>query len=718
MLVCSKTVVFSISLVACAAQNLPPAMTRMTGTNSEFPARLDETLSLLQRTVRLTNKGKAAPDMLGDEEFLPRGRDTMLTKTSGVFKIGRSMKEGDSIVIMADSFNDQHGFDVQFLDAEGWEAAEFKVQPQQRRVVRNSMRDGHWMTPVISVGDDYPFHDQPSPLKIVLEWGVFGWRAFVNGVLESHLSFPRETKPPEALKVKGTLTNCHVILKEAAPEMSFGLLVSNVQTNSRSLVPHSNGENLEYTFPRMMIKGDSVHLLASGWLEGKDWSIFFHDQTGNVAFAWSPRHNNKVVSRNVMTKGSRPNSEQIWGLEEVGGQWPFLHGTEGPVDVLFEWTWSYWATSVDGIRRPDLDFYHRTIYPISYVSLSPGLKAPKISFHQASKGSGLSAARPDGCDAAGELSQTDTQKLALASSTPGEHARPIEFSLADANIRGLHRVVGKDGVLVLTLARQPERLVRAVSALGKVGIVPVPFPATDAKCASPEELDLGIRRAHARESHNVALIRAQKAGQSEEQWWQETKVAQAIADSHRRALQAALARRDHEWTAILEDDAVPFGGTDSWDESFTKAWAAIPDGVKFVRLGWCGAGPPYEEHFTATDGGFVVGQWVDHGNFTDPHASDGGCTTAYIVHRSIIPQMLQMFPCTEAVDSCFLWKLFMSDRGSHLWGAKHMVNMDVDANKLNRHEAAIHTRRLHLKYIQAGVLQQARDVPSTRRLAN
>lgn len=708
--------------VACAAQKMPPTMTTMIGTNPTFPARLDETLSLLQRTARMKSSGEASPNRLGDEEFTPRGRDTMLTETSGIFKIGRSMKGGDSIVIMADSFDDQSGFDVQFFDAEGTASAEFKVEPQLRRVVRNSMQNGHWMTPVISGGDDYPFHDQPSPLKIFLEWEVFGWRAFVNGVLESHLSFPRETMPPEALRVKGTLMNCHVILKEAAPEMSFGLLVSSVQTNSRSeiLVPRTNGKSLEYTFPRVMMKGDSVHLIANGWSEGADWSIFFHDKIGNAAFAWSPRCNEKVVSRNAMTKGFGPNLEPIWGLEEVGGQWPFLHGTEGPVDVLFEWTWSYWATSVDGIRRPDLDFYHRTTHPISYISLSDGLKEPRISFHQASKGFGISAARPDGCDAAGELSQADKQKLApfLASSTQGEHAGPAELPVADENISGLHHVVGKHGVLVLTLVRQPERLVRAVTALGKVGIVPVPFPATDARCASPEKLDLGIRRAHARESDKVALIRAQKAGQSTEQWWQETNVAQAIADSHRRALQAALARRDHEWTAILEDDAVPFGGTDSWDESFTKAWAAIPDGVKFVRLGWCGTGPPYEEHFTATDGGFMIGQWVDHGNFTDPHASDGGCTTGYVVHKSIIPEMLQMFPCTEAVDSCFLWKLFMSNRGSHLWGAKHMVNLDVDANKLSPHEAAIHTRRLHLKYIQAGVLQQARDVPSTRRLAN
>lgn len=722
----AKTLFFFLLLLPCAAHDLQPVLTT-TGTNTAASTRFDEALSLLQRAVRVTDmRAKAAPDMLGDETLKPRGRETMLTEASGVYQIGRPLKEGDSIVIIADSFNEVHGFQVQFLDAEGAEAAEFKVQPQKRRVVRNSMEGGKWGMPVICAGNDYPFRKQPSPVKIDLEWSSSGWRASVDGVRERRLDLSRKVGPPEAIKVKGNLVNRHIVLRVAEPEISFGSILSSVRTGRyEALVPHRNGKLLEYVFPDIMKKGDSVHLTADGWEGDGDWSIFFHDKIGNVALAWEPYRLDKLVGRNVMTKGFEAGSDDIWGLEEFGGQWPFLNGTGGAVDVLFEWAWSFWATSVDGIRRPDLDFYHRTTHPISYLTLSPGLKEPKISFHQASEGSSLSAARPDGCDAAGELPQTDAQKLAplLASLSPSESPGLAGLPEADANLRGLHHVVGRQGVLVLTLARKPERLARTVSALGKVGIVPIPFPATDAKCASPEELDLGMKRANARTNPSVALIRAEKARQTPEQWWQETKVAQAIADSHRRALQAALARPNNTWTAILEDDAVPVGEMDIWEESFAKAWDAIPKGVKLVRLGWCGTGPPYAEHFVNTDGGFKIGQWKDvamrqAGSIGDSHASDGGCTTAYIVHRSIIPQMLSMFPCTEAVDSCFLWSLFMTFNESHLWGAKNMVNMDVDAKKLNAHDAAIHDRRLNFKYIQAGVLQQARDVPSTRRLAN
>lgn len=724
----TSTLVFGFFLFG-AMSTPPSSLSTMDGIRSESHECPGEAVSLLQRAARLKEPTepssletlvlaarRSALSAAGEESMAPRSLETMLTEDSGVYSIGRPLKEGERIALIADGFDNEHGFAVQFLDADGEEATEFKVKPQKRHVARNTRVAGKWGQPIISSEDDYPsvLQHPGKTVRMDFEWATSGWRAYVDGVRQKELDLPRETKRPVAVQVRGTMVNAHVVL--AVPNESFGAMDKNV-TPGHEVLPHRRGDIIKYTLPRVMTKGDAVHLTADGWEKGDDWSIKFHDRAGNVAFSWSPHRKDEYVARNMMTKGFEPGSQDIWGLKETGGQWPFLYGTKGEVNVLFEWTWSFWATSVDGIRRPDLDFYHRTLHPISSVTLTTGLNRPKVSFHHARQGSpSLSASRPDGCDAAGELPLPVVQQIAPGS---GKSASLHASS-------GLHRVVGTNGVLVLTLARKPERLTRAVGALGKVGIVPVPFPATDAECASPDELDLGIRRIRARQRPSVALVRADKARQTPEQWWRETKVAQAIADSHRRALQAALARPGAEWTAILEDDAVPAGGARLWDESFTKAWAAVPKSAKFVRLGWCGTGPPYDETFNKTDGSFKVGQWkqpkaheVDRKSQKgDSHASDGGCTTAYLVHRSIIPRMLQLFPCTEALDSCFLWSLFMTlnDEGN-LWGADNMVNIDVDAKKLDAHEAAKHARRQNLSYIQAGVLQQARDVPSTRRLA-
>jgi len=50
-----------------------------------------------------------------------------------------------------------------------------------------------------------------------------------------------------------------------------------------------------------------------------------------------------------------------------------------------------------------------------------------------------------------------------------------------------------------------------------------------------------------------------------------SKTEQAITDSHRRALQAAMERNNSEWTAILEDDVVPLH-PGYFDASFKEAW--------------------------------------------------------------------------------------------------------------------------------------------------
>merc|ERR1719223_122163 len=265
---------------------------------------------------------------------------------------------------------------------------------------------------------------------------------------------------------------------------------------------------------------------------------------------------------------------------------------------------------------------------------------------------------------------------------------------------------------MISLDHQPERYAHSLMQLAHAGIQPLPFPATDVQCASPDALDMGVRRLGAREDGERAARRAHKAGQTVDEWWRETRVAQAIADSHRRALQAALARRE-EWTAIFEDDAVPQGDPDVWSAAFAEAWAALSPTVDLVRLGWCGTGPPYRSMFTDTKGGFRIATWIPKPPATDAgakmhaHESDGGCTTGYIVRRSAAAELLSVFPCTQVVDSCFLWSLFMRDVDGREWGSRHMASIDTSLPEDGKQDGH--------SYVQRGVVRQAFELKSTRR---
>jgi len=115
--------------------------------------------------------------------------------------------------------------------------------------------------------------------------------------------------------------------------------------------------------------------------------------------------------------------------------------------------------------------------------------------------------------------------------------------------------------------------------------------------------------------------------------------------SHRRALLVAK-DRNSTWTAIFEDDAVPVDQT-NFNTNFRKVWGQVPEGVGYVRLGWC----PFTHDEQTT-------------NFTYDHfrlvsgLPVGGCTTAYMVHRDIIPTLLGLFPCCSSLDACLNSDLF------------------------------------------------------------
>lgn len=208
----------------------------------------------------------------------------------------------------------------------------------------------------------------------------------------------------------------------------------------------------------------------------------------------------------------------------------------------------------------------------------------------------------------------------------------------------LHEIVGRDGVLMLSVGK--PKLFRynfASQQLQKVGIFPTLFHAMDDKSPATA-LNLAC---HLNTSGTCKLNSSKNRsgtlkGQITSGRGCTNSIEQAIAGSHRRALQVALAR-NQSWTAIFEDDAVPVYGHLPWDAQFRLAWAKLPAAARFVRLNWCfdrgripvGARP-------SVDGSF---QWVRT-------PGPGGCTSAYMVHKSIIPEILTIFPCCAAVDTC------------------------------------------------------------------
>jgi hypothetical protein len=231
----------------------------------------------------------------------------------------------------------------------------------------------------------------------------------------------------------------------------------------------------------------------------------------------------------------------------------------------------------------------------------------------------------------------------------------------------LHDIVGEDGVLVLSMQESTHRFRAAQNALGLVNVQPILFPAISFNESSREELELGCRAQN--EATRQICAKKGKAGEG-----CATKAEQAIAVSHKYALEQA-ARRTHNWTAVFEDDVAPlFVHRDTWREGLRKAWLTIPNEAKIVRLGWCEGTPETVE---------VIGvaSHVPSEPFAAYHSPSGGCTHAYVVHKSIIPELLGLFPCCCPLDCC--WELDYFDRpdpSGRLRSKSVLIDIDIDGS--------------------------------------
>lgn len=242
---------------------------------------------------------------------------------------------------------------------------------------------------------------------------------------------------------------------------------------------------------------------------------------------------------------------------------------------------------------------------------------------------------------------------------------------------GVHDIVGDSGVLQIVLERSStERADVSEQVLASAGIKATRFAATDVQTATQEEL-----------SQSCPLNT--EAGTPE--WCSANgkvgpgcldTVAQAITDSHRRALIKASERSSSDWTMVIEDDVVPVHPED-WDANFRKAWQHVPENVGMVRLARCvfeqDLGPVRKRNTTIFAGGF---QLVDWPYWTDSAPKQryytGGCTTGYMVHKKLIPELLGLFPCCCPIDCCFENQLFYSKgKGeAEFRGEEIMTNLD------------------------------------------
>jgi len=278
--------------------------------------------------------------------------------------------------------------------------------------------------------------------------------------------------------------------------------------------------------------------------------------------------------------------------------------------------------------------------------------------------------------------------------------------------RGLHAVVGKDGVLMISLRRGRDRFDFTSKKLAdEAWIFPTYFEGTDGKDPQTpiEQLESACPNNCSVDVSNPTSGRA----------------IQALEDSHRRALLAAQQREDpHPWTAILEDDAVPvsWGNREEWIQAFEKAWAQIPPETRVVRLGRCvikhWITPQLPSQFgmqtrIVADANPYPFQLTSFTGFNDTYSA-GGCTTAYLVHRDFIPEMLEIFPCDCSLDCCLAGRLYnIKKNGSNEpRGMEVMLNMDM---KTTADEALAEAQRVgkedgfYGEVMQFGVLKQDWD---------
>jgi hypothetical protein len=233
---------------------------------------------------------------------------------------------------------------------------------------------------------------------------------------------------------------------------------------------------------------------------------------------------------------------------------------------------------------------------------------------------------------------------------------------------------------MISMERNAHRYDHSVAKLHKAGIFPTKFPASDGFCDAQQQLRKGCYAKSGDESKRKCVG---------DKWIHEKTVhdksgfgcsstEQAIADSHRRALLAAMQRKK-KWTAILEEDVVPVR-PERWNKAFKSAWRHIPEETKIVRLSYCmfpNGQYQTDQRVWKDTGEFMLAKWDWAPNRS---YSPSGCTGGYLVHQDVIPEILALFPCCCAFDCCLEWDFFnkkVNDEHTVSRGMQLVMSMDA-----------------------------------------
>mmetsp|Transcript_83156 Transcript_83156/g.147219 ORF Transcript_83156/g.147219 Transcript_83156/m.147219 type:complete len:382 (-) Transcript_83156:114-1259(-) len=275
-------------------------------------------------------------------------------------------------------------------------------------------------------------------------------------------------------------------------------------------------------------------------------------------------------------------------------------------------------------------------------------------------------------------------------SLPPTPLKPVD---PGASYGYIHDIIGKDGALMLTMLRLPERFENAAAKLRPAGIIATHFPAADGYCEPRGDIERGCFMKSERVEDSLLNLGVENVCNAKQGWGQGCigKGTAACTESHHRALEVAQYRK-HDWTLIMEDDAVPVE-PETFQENFRKAWQKLPAFAKLVRLGWCTfplhgmvaevpVDPVHVAEVYDSAGKFNIVRKIWDMQYNRYDA--GFCTTAYMIHRDAIPDMLGLFPCCCGSDCCFNGGLFSNARNpegsNETWGYKNMVSIGMEGS--------------------------------------
>mmetsp|Transcript_145662 Transcript_145662/g.271241 ORF Transcript_145662/g.271241 Transcript_145662/m.271241 type:complete len:337 (+) Transcript_145662:67-1077(+) len=296
----------------------------------------------------------------------------------------------------------------------------------------------------------------------------------------------------------------------------------------------------------------------------------------------------------------------------------------------------------------------------------------------------------------------------------------------DAKYGYIHEIIGKDGALLISLLRSPDRFDYSSAKLKEAGIIANQFPAADGYCDSEEDIERGCFL-NGDQAKNDAIKDQCKAKQGWG-WGCDGMPTAACAESHHRALQVAQHRK-HNWTLIMEDDAVPLEPA-AWQENFKEAWQKVPGWAKLVRLGWCTfpvdvnlpllpVQPRNVPEIMEETGKFKLIRQITTGSHPGqigtpppPKYDAGLCTTAYMIHREAVTDMLGVFPCCCGMDCCMGQSLINlpMEPGGQTWGFKRMVSIDMS----NSTESTIGWNKHPYMYQYGALVQDNRPLKTVR----